>query len=68
MGYHAATDAAKNAIEQCDLKYKNLIIICMLLHNATLPKLRESLEQDIGFWYWDVIPNEPTEVASTIMK
>ena len=59
--YFAAATADTNAIEQCDLGYKNLIISRMLVINATLQKLRESLEQEVGFGHQDAIPDQPAQ-------
>lgn len=47
---------------------QNFIITCILLINATLPKLREFLEQETYFGHKYLIPDEPAQVVVMIMK
>lgn len=66
--YSAVVTVDTNGIEQCDLGYNDLIISQMLIINAILPTLRESLDQEISFRHQDVIPDEPAQVVAMITK
>ena len=66
--YFTAAVAERNDIEQYNLRYKNLIITWILIINATLLKLRESLEQEIDFRHQDIIPDESSQFVTMIIK
>ena len=40
----------------------------MTIINIMLPKLKESLKQNIDFGHWDVIPDKSINVVAMIMK
>lgn len=66
--YFTAVAADRDTIKQYNLGYKNIIITQMFIVNATLPTLEVSLEEEIGFGHQDVIPDQPVQVVTMIMK